>query len=701
MSAISTKSLITSSESPNKQNSSTTIIETTLESSEKSPLGTLKTTKYNSNEQNSSTIILKTTSENIDKLTSKFESTSLDTQTFEASNTSNTPFGYSKFEATSIDISTSEKFLVSRSQPTTIDLSKTALETATIEAITRTQPTTIDFSETSFEATTKEAVSSVTTNFETTTFKASTIKYVTSDHINKTENMNLSKRSSSKAVEESTIKYTEENPTSDRKTNLSSTNEQSTKSSFPVESPLLLEEKSMDFENGFWLIISTATISICLLICCSVFVCRWKERKYKRFTGAASPPIRPNSSLNNKILHQINYETGKNNRLLSSHSILVGDSKLTEVEIDQPISRASNRSNSSSSMFLPPIRPSSTASVIDKIRGMRSSSAISVISPTQTSRSSSRVTSEAPVPFFQHRPPSVGSLTSSRASPYGRDIDWLWDSYGNWSSYANNQAFWKTRFSEPLAPLAPTDHSYSSVDWIIRDIMDSYPTMDRVKAEQDLRKEKFELTTALLDLRITNIKEDDLNIYEEKLEWINALKNKFVRSINKYLEKFCHDISDDDRKLFMDEAQAIEIKVEAHSNEVRKQITNLKSLRQMFDKGKGEEDTQETILEMCKNIDTNKVCDMKTENNEERSHNIENMDQQKPEQPNGKKLELETSDFILKNKTANSTKNEKQKKGKKKRTKPKTKNDENNKSKSTFSYSIKKAVTETLTFVKE
>ena len=119
----------------------------------------------------------------------------------------------------------------------------------------------------------------------------------------------------------------------------------------------------------------------------------------------------------------------------------------------------------------------------------------------------------------------------------------------------------------------------------------------------------------------------------------------------------------------------------------------------MFEKGKGEGDTQETILEMCKNIDTNKVCDMKTENNAERIHNIENMDQQKPEQPNGKKLELETSDFILKNKTANSTKNEKQKKGKKKRTK--TKNDENNKSKSTFSYSIKKAVTETLTFVKE
>ena len=144
MSAISTKSLITSSESPNKQNSSTTIIETALESSEKSPLGKLKNTKkYNSNEQNSSTIKLETISENIEKLISKFESTSLDTPTFEASNTSNTPFGYSKFEATSIDISTSEKFLVSRSQPTTIDLSETALETATIEAITRTQPKTI------------------------------------------------------------------------------------------------------------------------------------------------------------------------------------------------------------------------------------------------------------------------------------------------------------------------------------------------------------------------------------------------------------------------------------------------------------------------------------------------------------------------------------------------------------------------------
>ena len=207
------------------------------------------------------------------------------------------------------------------------------------------------------------------------------------------------------------------------------------------------------------------------------------------------------------------------------------------------------------------------------------------------------------------RAPSVASVTS-QTSAYGRELDWIWDSYGNWSTYASNQDFWKTRLSEPdhqklsHLPLPVTDHSYSSVDWIIKDIMDSYPSLDRVKAEQQLRKEKLELTSALLDLRVTKIKEDDLGKYETELEKIVVLKNRFVESVYQFLSNFSHEVCDDDRILYRDEISDIEMKVSEHAAEIRKQATNMKTLQQyksILDKGKGHK--LDTILEMCKEID--------------------------------------------------------------------------------------------------
>ena len=120
----------------------------------------------------------------------------------------------------------------------------------------------------------------------------------------------------------------------------------------------------------------------------------------------------------------------------------------------------------------------------------RSSSSLSIrstaSSTTILSTSSKGDTSPLPTssPFGQEVCQLIDDKSSSRsssstreksssaspmpASPYGRELDWLWDSYGNWSTYADNsnQSFWKTRLSEPLEP---ADNSYSSVDWIIQD----------------------------------------------------------------------------------------------------------------------------------------------------------------------------------------------------------------------------------------
>ena len=139
--------------------------------------------------------------------------------------------------------------------------------------------------------------------------------------------------------------------------------------------------------------------------------------------------------------------------------------------------------------------------------------------------------------------------------------------------------------------------------------MESYPSLDRVKAEQLIRKEKLQLTSALLDLRAINFKEESLETHEEALERINNLKNRFVESVYQFLSSFGHEISDDDRILYRNEINDIETKVQEHSKEVRKQAQDLETLQQyksILDKrrrGKGQK--LETILELCKEIDEN------------------------------------------------------------------------------------------------
>ena len=213
-----------------------------------------------------------------------------------------------------------------------------------------------------------------------------------------------------------------------------------------------------------------------------------------------------------------------------------------------------------------------------------------------------------------------------------------------------------------------TDQSYSSVDWIIKDIMDNYPSLDRVKAEQKLRKEKLELTSALLDLRVTNFKEENLGRYETELEKINVLKNRFVESVYQFLNSFGHEVCDDDRVLYRDEINDVEMKVVEHSREIRKHASDLKTLsqyRSILDNGKNKGQKLETILEMCKEID---------EGNKEQQQQPGSVSQLVAFQGQQKSDKQENDEPETENKT---------------------------KKKSTFSYSLKKEITETMTVTKE
>ena len=124
---------------------------------------------------------------------------------------------------------------------------------------------------------------------------------------------------------------------------------------------------------------------------------------------------------------------------------------------------------------------------------------------------------------------------------------------------------------------APAAAAFSNVS-TFQDIMDTYPSLDRVKAEQQLRKEKLELTSALLDLRATNLQVASLGQYEEELHKVNVLKNRFVESVHQFLNLFGHEVCDDDRILYKNEIIDIEWKVQEHSDEIRKQAKDMKAL---------------------------------------------------------------------------------------------------------------------------
>ena len=495
-------------------------------------------------------------------------------------------------------------------------------------------------------------------------------------------------------VESSTsIKSTLTTVTESTSTDLiTSTTETKTSSEDLFTSPPPLQAPSPLQDDDSWmneahipLIIILGCIAFLLLSCCLLYYfCKNKKHKKHHILHAAvSIPGKRESPLHSEILDEINKDIDKKDE----------ENKLPMIMVDQLISRSSSslsiRSTASTTTIM------STSS-----KGDISTSPLPTTSPF--GQEAGQLTEDKP----QSRSSSSSntrdkssSASPLAASPYGRELTWMWDSNGNWSTYADssNQSFWKTRLSEPLEP---ADNSYSSVDWIIQDIMESYPSLDRVKAEQLIRKEKLQLTSALLDLRAINFKEQSLGTHEEALERINILKNRFIESVYQFLSSFGHEICDDDRILYRNEINDIETKVQEHSKEVRKQAQDLETLQQyksILDK-KGREKGQklETILEMCKEIDENGV--EKKEDEEQTSRNIK----KNSWIPRGQSSSANRRNSVIHQVAFPESRNEKcgespdDEKEDKKPSEEKAKGGKN-----IISYSVKKEITETMTLTKE
>ena len=230
--------------------------------------------------------------------------------------------------------------------------------------------------------------------------------------------------------------------------------------------------------------------------------------------------------------------------------------------------------------------------------------------------------------------------------------------------------------------------------------MDSYPSLDRVKAEQKIRKEKLELTSALLDLRVINFKEAKLGSHEEELKRVNLLKNRFIESVNQFLNSFGHEVCDDDRILYRNEITDIETKVQEHSNEVRKQAHDFKTLQQyksILDKGKGKGQKLETIFELCREIDENGADNKFDEDVEQTSRNGQNnsrMPQRKSTSAtNQRNSVIHEVAFPMKKENCWESSEEDKK--------TKFEEEKRNSGKATISYSVKKEITETMTLIKE
>ena len=224
---------------------------------------------------------------------------------------------------------------------------------------------------------------------------------------------------------------------------------------------------------------------------------------------------------------------------------------------------------------------------------------LSLIMPRLSPRSGSVLssTSSSPESLPSSRASTARLLVTPRpisSSPLGSDWRQMWDSSGNWSSYADDRAFWNTRNSQPA------DNSYSSVDWIIKDIMSSYPSLDRVNREQALRQIKLDLTSALLELKTTKLRGDCNIIAQQELENIEFIKKQFIANIEQFLMDFKHELGDDDIISWKNEMDDISVKVKSAQDDIRKHSEILDYQSMMMDpKAK----KLETILEMCQEID--------------------------------------------------------------------------------------------------
>ena len=222
---------------------------------------------------------------------------------------------------------------------------------------------------------------------------------------------------------------------------------------------------------------------------------------------------------------------------------------------------------------------------------------ISSLSPRSASvLSSSSSSSPGSLPSSRSSTASTTRLLvtpSPAASPLGTDWRQMWDSSGNWSSYADDRAFWTTR------PSQPPDPSYSSVDWIIKDIMTSYPSLERVNREQALRKIKLDLTSALLQLKTTKLGGCNL-IAQHELENIEIIKKQYDANIERFLIDFKDELGDDDISNWRNEMDDVSVKVKSAQDDIRRQPEILDYQSMILDP-KGTK--LETILEMCQEID--------------------------------------------------------------------------------------------------
>ena len=157
----------------------------------------------------------------------------------------------------------------------------------------------------------------------------------------------------------------------------------------PTQSPLL-KIHGIDLNDNVLIIIASIISCLVIFSCLILILFKHKKNQKKELMRVKTPPKRTGSALNYEVLQEIHKDIETNSMKGPDEAIII-------------------RCISSFSSPTPSL-------------------------PTIESRVSS-VTSLTPPP-----PPPPLSI-----SPLNKDLDWMWDSSGNWSSYANNQAFWNTR----------------------------------------------------------------------------------------------------------------------------------------------------------------------------------------------------------------------------------------------------------------
>ena len=285
---------------------------------------------------------------------------------------------------------------------------------------------------------------------------------------------------------------------------------------------------------NYSLILIGGAIGAILFLCCLVLICKLKKKKKKEKNFTIEDDLRPGkvSALDCEILDEINRN-------------IDDDKSYPEVVISD----------------------------LTAIMGR--------LSPDSTvSRSSSRCTEDLPSRASTAR---LVLSPSPATSPLGTDWRQMWDSTGNWSSYADDQAFWKTRLTDQSQ-----DTTYSSVDWIIKDIMASYPTSERANREQVLKKEKMSLISAL-----------NTSNPAEETQHVELLKNGFISSVEHFLTEFSSELDEDDVSFWRNEMDDVRSKVQTYLDDSRGKA-RLDYMSKMLDP---KATKLETIMELCKEID--------------------------------------------------------------------------------------------------